>query len=307
MNTSIITLPIVLIILGGYLAVKLKLFNQEMSDTLISLLFYVIMPITLFFHVSQLPLTTTLAWGYMGAYFLSSISVITLCTLLSRYLFKRDIPNLIINAMGATHSNTAYLALPIFLMLFHTAAPVASIIIVQTVFNFMILFGLDVSTKRSGRKLGVFAIGMLIFENPILLGTLLGLACSYFNVHLPSVLYATCKITSQSASFIALFALGLSLDMPQTDTQRTPWPEITLIVLLKCFMHPCMAYLIGRYGMHLSGFTLKSVVLMAAMPSAKNTFVFAKRYAVGAQRANLLVLLATLVSMISIDVLFQIL
>ena len=297
-----ITLPILFIILGGYIAAKLRFFESSATDFLVRLLFYIIMPITLFFDVYQLPIAEILVWDYMGAYFLASISIMIVSTILSRCIFKRDIPNLIINAMGATHTNTAYLALPLFLMLFKTVAPVASIIIVQTLFNFLILFGLDISTNRLGRKLGYSTACLIILENPILLGTLLGLVFSYFHFSLPTVMSSICKVVSESASFIALFALGLSLEMTQVGRNKSQQFEISLIILLKCFLHPLVAFFIGYYLLDLSGFLLKALILMAAMPSAKNMFVFAKRYEVGVGRANLIVLLTTIVSIVTINV-----
>ncbi len=301
MSIITISFPIFLIILVGYVASKFHILAHNATDLLTRLLFYIVMPITLFFDIAKLPIAQTLAWNYMGSYFLSSIVIITISVMLSRSLFNRNTPNLIINAMASTHTNTAYLALPLFLIIYKTVTPVASIIIVQTLFNFLILFGLDVSTNRSSRHANHYAALLVIFENPILLGTLLGLAFSYFHVVLPEVIYSSCSIVSQSASFIALFALGLSLGIPQLALNRKQKYEISILVILKTLIHPLVAFLIGYYLFDLSGFLLTALTLMAAMPTAKNLFVFARRYQVGSERANIIVLITTIVSIVTIS------
>jgi malonate transporter and related proteins len=148
----IASLPIFIIIIAGYLFALFNFFDKEASVVLIRLIFYIIMPITLFLDIAQLPISNTLRWDYMGAYFFTSIVVMLISIIMSRYLFARDRSNLIINAMASTHTNTAYLALPLFLLLFKTVSPVASIIIVQAVFNFFILLGMDVTTGAKQNK-----------------------------------------------------------------------------------------------------------------------------------------------------------
>ena len=134
MNVLITSLPIFIIIIAGYLIALFKLFDKDASQVLVSLVFYIIMPITLFLDIARLPISHTLKWDYMGAYFFTSIIVMLISVGMSRYLFARDRANLIINAMASTHTNTAYLALPLFLALFKKVSPVASIIIVQALF-----------------------------------------------------------------------------------------------------------------------------------------------------------------------------
>ena len=297
-----ISLPIFFIIFSGYIATRFSYFDKYASDLLARLLFYIVMPITLFFDISKLPISETLVWDYMGSYFFASVIVIVLSMILSRFFFKRDVPNLIINAVASTHTNTAYLALPLFLMVFKTVTPVAAIIIVQTLFNFLILFGLDVSTNRSGRGVNHITALLVIVENPILIATFLGLAFSFFHIALPEIIYLSCNTVSQSASFIALFALGLSLGISQLGLNKKQKFEISLLVMLKTLIHPFAAFLVGYYLFGLSGFLLTALILMSAMPTAKNLFIFAKRYQVGSERANIIVLVTTIISIFTINV-----
>lgn len=296
-----ISLPIFIIMLGGYIANKVYDFDHTASTSLARLLFYIIMPITLFFDISQLPISQVLIWDYMLTYFLASVCIITISVLLSKYSFKRTLPNIIINAMASTHANTAYIALPLFLILFKTIVPVASIILVQVIFNFIILFGLDVSTNHSGRPADPYTPFFVLINNPILMGTLLGLIFSYFQIGLPHAILSTLSIVSQSASFIALFALGLSLGSSKFKLNKQQKLEISSLIFLKTLLHPIAACLIGYYVFNLSGFLLTAVTLMAAMPTAKNLFIFSERYQVGLERANSIILVTTILSIVTIN------
>ena len=137
MTLLIATLPIFLIILIGYLLARFKLVKNDASDLLARLIFYFIMPITLFIDLARLPIHQVLSWPYLFSYFITSITLICITCIISCYVFqKKEIPDLVINAMATTQTNTAYLALPIFLLLFKTVVPVAGVIVVQAIFNF---------------------------------------------------------------------------------------------------------------------------------------------------------------------------
>ena len=295
------------IILLGCISSVSHLFDQDASTVLVRLVFYIIMPVTLFVDIAQLPIHQILIWDYIGAYFLSYLSIASISILLSKSLFKRNAPNLIINGMASAHGNTAFIALPLFLTTFKTLVPVAIVIIIHQFFNFFILFGLDVLTRQKKEASHHRAILFVMVKNPIIIGTYLGLIFSYFHIGLPHVVHATCTLISHSASFIALFALGLSLGSSAMSFDKRQTFEIVMLIFLKTLLHPLAAFLIAYYVFGLSGFMLTAVTLMAAMPTAKNVFIFSERYRVAYKRANVVVLATTIVSMLVINMILLLL
>ena len=204
--------------------------------------------------------------------------------------------------MASIHTNTAYIALPLFLLLFNTASPVASIIIVQSIFNFIILFMLDTFTYSTEKNKHMTHRAFSVFwKNPILIGILTGVVFSYFHIELPDMLEKTFAIVSQSAPFLALFSLGLSLSFINTALNKKDFFEITTLVFLKSFLHPLVAFLVGHYLFKLTGFWLFAVIFIAAMPSPKNLFIFAKRYQTGEDRASLIVFTTTVISVVTLN------
>lgn len=297
-------LPIFIIILLGYLCARFGFLDEQATNILARLVFYIIMPVTLFIDVARLPIHTVLNWPYLLAYFISSCLVIVVTIVGSHYGFKRKTSDLVINAMAATQTNTAYLAIPIFLLLFHTINPVAGIILVQVIFNFLVIFSLEYFNQKHQYTMLQLA-GVVLWRMPILTAIILGLVVSLLHITLPAIVQATCLLVQRSAPFIALLVLGLSLGVVRHVFTRKERSEVGLLVVFKSFIHPLVALLVGRLIFHLPTFWLHSLVLMAAMPTAKNLYIFAKQYQVGESRANIIVVATTIISMVMINVIMM--
>ena len=222
----------------------------------------------------------------------------------SHYGFKRKASDLVINAMAATQTNTAYLAIPISLVLFHTINPVAGIILVQIVFNFLVIFSLEYFSQKHQYTM-LQLIGVVLWRMPILMAIILGLIISLLHITLPAIVQATCLVVQRSAPFIALLVLGLSLSASRPSFTHKERGEVGLLIVFKSFIHPLAALLVGWFIFHLPTFWLHSLVLMAAMPTAKNLYIFAKQYQVGESRANIIVVATTIVAMVMINVILM--
>ncbi|MCW5588325.1 MAG: AEC family transporter [Legionellales bacterium] len=305
--TVLLTLfPLFLIMLLGFVLAKTQFFTAGMATMLTRLLFFVIMPVTLFSDIAKLPFQQTVNWPYMGGFFLSSMILMITVTIISHYIFHRDLKNIVLNAMSGAQVNTALLALPIFLALFHTVVPVAGIILVQALFNFLGIFLLEKIVKA--RKISLLhQIASIFLKTPILLGILLGIVCSGWHIELPQLVTSTCDLIKNSASFIALLALGLSLYTPKNVTSTRNWSEISLIICLKIVIHPLLAGVIGYYMLHLSTQNLVYLILMSAMPTAKNIYIISETYQVHPERANFIVCFTTIFSVVSLNLLLMLL
>ena len=286
-------LPIFLIILLGYSLVHFKLFNQSMSDLLVKLVFYVVLPPTLFIELARIKLSFSEYTIYMGSFGLSSIALILLTFLLSKFYFKREKGELIINLIASSHISAAYFAIPVFLQLFNDTTPVAAALIVQVFFTIAFLVGLEKSSQQL--KTSILA---LIYKNPLIIGILLGLLCNVFAINLPHFINHSCLLIKNSASFLALLALGVSLagKIFKPDSQEKY--EMAFLIIGKSIIHPCLGYIIGRL-FHLEGEELAMLVLTCSMPTANNLFIFASKYNVGTKKSSWIVFFTILTSMIS--------
>ena len=131
-------------------------------------------------------------------------------------------------------------------------------------------------------------------RNPLTVASLLGLAIAAFGIDLPPLLLRPFELVGASAVPLALLAYGLSLSGTSRVLEEGNGPEITLIVILKEFVQPAVAYLVGRYALGLDGPAL--LASFAALPTAQNIYVYSVHYRTATHLARSAVLLTTLVS-----------
>lgn len=292
--------PLLIIILLGYSAIKFKLLPQMAADILVKLIFYIVLPVTLFISVATLPIESLLNWPFMKAYFMSVVVIGFIGLLLSYVFFSRQRSELVINTMAASQINSAYIALPLFLLRFNNITPVISSILANFIFCIIIIACFECFNSLKQRN-NLWTLPFTIFiKAPLLLGIVAGFICSLLHLTLPTIITSTSMLIKDSAAFLALFALGaslatLTLNTPQSQT------ETGLLVLLKSIGHPLVAFMLGKYIFALPSQGLLFLVLLAAMPAAKNLFIFANQYQVGKNRSSLVVLITTLLSCVTIN------
>lgn len=302
MATLTHTLPLFLTILLGYCTTKLKFIGQKTTNDLIKLIFYIILPITLFTGISQLPLNKIIYWPFILAYTLSVLIMIIVSSLFSYFLFKRSGIELIPNTMGASITNSGLIGLPLFLVLFGTITPIAASMLPDTIWILCFVFCLEYLSSKSHTKIHWLLPFIILLRTPLLLGIFLGFIMSATHISLPPLIIASGNIVKESAPFTALFALGCTLGiLPISDTPNNKYEVLTL-ALIKTLLHPTAAWLIGAYLFHLNKQWLLYLILLAALPTAKNVFIFANQYGAGKRRTSLIVFLTTAISIITIQV-----
>ncbi len=188
--------------------------------------------------------------------------------------------------MACSHTNSAFLALPLFLLLFNTSVPVAGIILLQIVFTLFILVGLEIATNQHHQRNQWLSLPLIVLKNPIIVSTLLGFTFSFFSFELPPIVNTLFSMLTPWASALALVALGISLHVRIGHLPRNN-REIGYLVLMKSVVHPLLGYFIGKMLFHLDPFWLQALVLICGIPTAQNVFIFSQRYKVGRNAAIL--------------------
>ena len=98
----------------------------------------------------------------------------------------------------------------------------------------------------------------------------------------------------------ALIALGMSLHGRNGESGRKQAgtaAETATVVALKIAFQPAIAYLVGRFVLHLAAHDLLAVVLCAALPTAQNVYIYAREYELPTALPRDAVIFSTLLSM----------
>lgn len=310
MSMLLLMLPLFLIVLVGYFSARFSFLSEESNVHFTRFAFFIAIPCQLFFNFAKLPISQSVHIPYIMDFALC-VLISGLCVfVISKLMFKRSLAESVLNTMGSSMVNTAYFAIPLFLLIFNNPAPVLPILIFQAVIlTAIILLTIehDLKDKNNRKKQGYWHVLNDIFfitiKNPVILACLFGVCFSFFKWPIPVVINHFLKLIGATAAPLVLFALGQSLFFDLRKMIGKEMLEVTFLVLVKLLALPALALLVGKYAIHLDHFWFASLVIMAAMPAPKNMFIFAVRYQLDVKKASAVVAMSTLLSFITLDIL----
>ena len=287
--------PIYILIFLGFLYSRYKVIAEE---DLVSLLFNIIMPAQIFISLIQNPMEIKALINFLAVIIPSSFVVILITAITLYYVCQNNLKNLILNCMASIHINVAFIALPIFQILFSDIEEIIYIIFYQMFITICIIYLLERFVHADITKNNF----LNTIKTPIIFSAILGLLLNCLGITVPGVILSSVNIIAKSASFLSLFLLGASF----THYVRLHHIFILsktsiFILLLKNIIYPIMCLFIGNTIFNLTSKELLRMVLIAAMPIGNNYYIYSKRYNIK-NESNKMLLLSTLISMISITI-----
>ena len=153
---------------------------------------------------------------------------------------------------------------------------------------------------------GALKSSLVFFKSPVFFALLLGLA--WANLGLPgkenayfAPLFHVCRVLADALTPLAILSVGLMFRFPKL---KNILPAFIIVIALKLILKPLTAGLISD----LMGYPVlwkEVLVLLAAMPSAVLGAVFLRRYGGDAKLASTLLLSATIVSCVTLLLVFR--
>lgn len=269
---------IALAVVVGYVTARLGFLGERAVPVLGRLTFNVLAPFLLF---------SVLATADVGALFSSLLPVSAAAALATMAIFltvallgwRRDLGRAVIGALGSGYVNANNIGIPIALYMLGDAAYSAPIVLLQ-----LLVFAPIALATLDGRVNGrVSAAGILraTATNPIIVASLAGLLVALSGVDLPPIVLEPIETIGHAAVPVILLSFGMSLAGQRVLERGTGRRDVVLASVLKLFVMPAIAYLVGRFGFGLEGQSLYAVTVLGALPTAQNVFVYAQRYGVG--------------------------
>jgi len=134
--------------------------------------------------------------------------------------------------------------------------------------------------------------------NPLLIGISLGLLGNVFGINLIEPVDAFTRMMAQAVLPAALFGLGGALNDYRI---RDSWTHAASMSALKLFLQPAIAWLIMVPIFRVDHDVARFAVVLAAMPTGINAYVFATSYKRSVDIAANTILITTAVSVLSIS------
>ncbi|WP_241844632.1 AEC family transporter [Kitasatospora sp. CB01950] len=296
--------PIWVLTAVGWLAARTGLLGADAETVLGRFVFHVSMPAALFTVVARTDLAG-FANTSMLAFAAGTLVASLLALLAGRRLLRRTPAERTVAVMAAGYVNSGNLGIPVAAQVLGDASFVAPVLLFQVLLVTPVMLALldsaTGSAARPAERLGRLAL--LPLRNPVILGAGLGAVFSATHWRLPGPLAHSVDLLGGAAVPAALVTLGLSLySPPGAAAQRPDRAELAVTVLLKTAVQPLAALAVGALLLHLPGPQLLAVVLLSALPTAQNVYVYARLYGAAPVLARSSVLVSTVLSMLGLSV-----
>jgi len=290
-----VVLPLVLLMLIGVFLRKIKIFDEFFLNKLSIFIFKVSMPFLLFNNIYTGKISDT-----VDPYFVILALILVLGTIgilimvIPKYVKENRNRGVLIQ--GLYRSNFILFGIPLSVNIFGDeglAAVTTLVAIIIPVYNFAAVIVLDLFTDhRQNYK----ETAVSILKNPLIIGTVLGILTSVFQIKLPAVLDKTIADIAKTATPMALMALGGEIEI------NNIWKNIKYLILVsagKLFIIPAVtimiAFFLGYRGAELCAF-----LCMMAPSTAVSSYTMAQQYDCNHELAGQIVFFTTIISPFSI-------
>lgn len=278
------------VIVVGYIAARFQIGGPHAGQALTQTAFFITNPALLFTVLAQADLEAVFS-AYVPIALITALATAGLYALLSRIWFRRPAAETAVGAMASSYVNANNIGIPIALYALGNATPVAPVLLIQ-----LLLLApayLTILDLSSGRKPSLKNILTQPFRNPMIIASFLGVAVAWTGVELPEVVWEPLMLLGGAAVPLVLMAFGMSLRGSRPLKVSEGRTEVIVATALKSAVMPLLTYVVATFLFRLDAELVFGAVIMAALPSAQNVFLFASRYGRGITVARDVVLLSS--------------
>ena len=282
---------IAVVITVGYLVGRFNIAGDNARQVFSRTAFFVTNPALLFTILAGTDVhkifSTSVLVAASSAFVIAGLFVVA-----SRLFFRRSAAETTIGAISASFVNANNIGIPVAIYVVGDASLVAPVILLQQlVFTPVCLTVLDLV---SGGKPSLRSILTQPIRNPVIIASVAGAIVSALGWTIPEPVLAPLELLGGSAVPLVLMAFGISLYGMRPFQAGRERVDVVVATVLKSVLMPVVAYLIARFVFGASGSELFGAVVMAALPTAQNVFLFASRYERGVTVARDVVLLSSI-------------
>ena len=230
------------------------------------------------------------------------MTAFVLLLFLYRKLFRIEGSNLIIHSVCSFYGNISYVGIPVFLTLFNNVIPNVITLLIHGMLTFpLVVFLLDWFSGKQTHK-GAASALLNGLKNPNIFVPAIAALLLFFNIPVPSIIADTADLLGKPTTAAGMFALGLTCAQSGKLIFSSGNILNALIsALVKLVVCPIIAWTIGKFIFRLDPWWLNSLVIMAMLPAALNTYILSQRYHSDETFASLSVLLSNLLFSITIS------
>lgn len=289
MNVALLVLPDFLLILIGWLLFNRFGFERSLFTGLEKLIYYILFPALLFQSILRAPIALETASDLFFATLCVVAAGVTLSALAKPFL-KPSALNLVSAMQGGYRFNTFIgLSLAPAVAGAGGQAKMALVIgLAVPLANFVAVYSL---AHQQGQR-----IGSAMLRNPLLVSTVLGLACNLAGVRLPEIADTLLVRLGSAAIALGVLCIGPNLNWQGIQNRAS---LVIWMVVVKLMALPAAAWLIAlAFNLGVTG--VQMLVLFASLPCATVSYLLTVRMGGNGQLVSVIVTLSTLLSVVTI-------
>ena len=302
-----IALPVIGLAGLGYLAAITGLLSREAGDGLASFVFNLAIPVLLFRSLATAEYSAGSPWyfwlTYGAAILVAWVGAIVLIALIVRRGYRASI----IAGVAAGFSNLVLVGIPLVERAYgqdglniHFVLLAVHLPFMMAVSTFLMEFAARADGAEDAPLSVVGVAGELLKSfavNPIIIGILAGAGWYFTGLGLAQAPTQIMDLIGRTAGPLALFSLGMSFVKYGI---RGNWQPGIGLAFLSVVVMPAVALFVGTHILALPPLWLKVAVLGAACPTGVNAYLFATYFKVAEGLASSTIVLAALMSIITI-------
>ncbi len=301
-----VVVPLLVVMLSGYLTGKLKLLPDNASQVISRFVFLLAMPAFIFISLSRIPLGEFFNWPYLATLGGGMLAIFLLGLVVAKVFFTESLTAHSLHALSGMFSSTAYIGLPLILIVYGEAGLVPGIIgavITGAVFMPLAIILAEIDRGRAGAKV-IRTSSLAVLKSPLLIATVAGLLSSASGIELVQPAVDFFELLGDAFVPCALFSAGLFVAQCSVKGEVK---EISWLVFGKLILHPLITAWLAFYVFELEGTLAMIAVLQAALPSGVPVFVLAQHYQTFVSRSSAVIVVSTLISLVTLPIVFLVL
>ncbi len=298
-----VTIPIFLVILLGYILRRIGFLTEGFVAVANKYVFTVALPVMLFQDIATSDIIQNASGSFVLFCMLVTIAMFLLVWLFA-YLILKDKTMVGAFAQGAARGSAAILGVA-FVENICGNAGMAPLMIVSAVpfFNILSVIILTFSAemgkgeKGVGNKKAVIRKSVInILKNPIIIGIVAGIPFALLNISIPTIPTRTIQYISQTATPIALLAIGAGFDGKQALTRLKP---ALLASFIKLVALPAL-FLPLAYKQQFASSEMVAILIMLASPTTVSCYIMAKNMGNDEVLTSNIIVITTLLSSVTL-------
>jgi len=290
-----VVLPLVFLMFIGSFLRRINIFDEDFLRKLNKITYCVLLPVLLFNNIYTSKVSGEIDLEFIIFFVILALAVIgILLIVIPKY--EKDNRNRGVLIQGLFRGQFVFFGIPLMANISGDEGLVVLstlIAIIVPIYNFLAVIILDLFTdERHNYKDTIISI----LTNPLVIGSLLGIAASVLQIKLPSALDKTIADISKTVTPISLMILGGVIEINNIWKNRK---KLILIAAVKLFFIPSFAALITIFFGY-RGIELGAVLSMIAPPTAVASYTLAQQHDCNDELAGQIVFFTTLISPFSI-------